>query len=137
MPLRHCSFLTIKCQSCPNIENSLYIRATLALNGLGKDCNKDYQVTLLKKGTYSLALFSNLKQRLQFCKHFVNGVHKNYWDIVLFAHYDTPTSTGYAENLSWMPLLTAETIAKKYSKTQEATLKFLTQGELKFLISMD
>ena len=61
MPLHHCSFLTIKCQSCPNIENSLYIRATLALNGLGTDCNKDYQVTLLKKGTYSLALFSNLK----------------------------------------------------------------------------
>ena len=49
-------------------------------------CNKDHQATLLEKGTYSLALFANLKQKLQFCKHFVNGVHKNSWNIVLFAH---------------------------------------------------
>ena len=34
-------------------------------------------------------------------------------------------------------LLVAETIAKKYSKTLEATLKFLVQGELKFPILMD
>ena len=52
---------------------------------LTTDCNKDYQTTLLEKGTYS-SLFSNLKQKLQFCKHFVNGVHKNYCGIVLFAH---------------------------------------------------
>ena len=43
-------------------------------------------MTLLEKGTYSLALFSNLKQKLQLCKHFVNGVRKNSWDIVLLAH---------------------------------------------------
>ena len=36
-----------------------------------------------------------------------------------------------------MPLLVAETKAKKYSKTQEATVKFLAQGELQFLILMD
>ena len=29
-----------------------------------------------------------------------------------------------------MPLLVAETKAKKYSKTQEATFKFLAQGDL-------
>ena len=34
----------------------------------------------------SLALFSNLKQKLQFCKPFVNGDHKHSWDTVLFAH---------------------------------------------------
>ena len=53
---------------------------------LNTDCNEDHQVTLLEKGTYSLALFTNLKQKLQFCKHFVNGVRKNSWGIVLFAH---------------------------------------------------
>ena len=36
-----------------------------------------------------------------------------------------------------MSLLVAETTAKKYSKIQEATLKFLAQGELKFPILMD
>ena len=36
-----------------------------------------------------------------------------------------------------MPLLVAETIAKKYNKTQETTLKSLAQGELKFPILMD
>ena len=36
-----------------------------------------------------------------------------------------------------MPLLIPGTIAKKYSKTQEATLTFLAQGELKFPILMD
>ena len=36
-----------------------------------------------------------------------------------------------------MPLLVAETKAKKYSKTQEDTFKFLAQGELKFPILMD
>ena len=53
---------------------------------LTTDCNEDHQATLLEKGTYSLTLFTNLKQNLQFCKHFVNGVHKKFWDIVLFAH---------------------------------------------------
>ena len=65
---------------------------------LTTDCNEDHQVTLPEKGTYSLVLFTNLKQKLQFCKHFVNGVHKNYWDIVSFAHYDKSTSSEYAEN---------------------------------------
>ena len=32
-------------------------------------CNVDHQATLLEKGTYSLALFTNLKQKLQFYKH--------------------------------------------------------------------
>ena len=50
------------------------------------DCNDDRQATLLEKGTYFLALFTNLKQKLQFYRHFVNGVRKNSWDIVLFAH---------------------------------------------------
>ena len=36
-----------------------------------------------------------------------------------------------------MPLLVAETIAKKYIKAWEATLKLLAQGELKFPILMD
>ena len=49
------------------------------------DSNKAHQATLLEKCTYFLALLTNLKQKLQFCKHFVNGVHKNYWNIVLFA----------------------------------------------------
>ena len=53
---------------------------------LNTDCNVDHQATLLEKGTYSLALFTNLKQKLQFCKHFVNGVRKNYWGSVLFVH---------------------------------------------------
>ena len=53
---------------------------------LNTDCNEDHQATLLEKGTYSLALFPNLEQKLQFCKHFVNGVRKNSLDIVLFAH---------------------------------------------------
>ena len=53
---------------------------------LTTDCNEDHQATLLEKGTYSLALFTNLKQKLQFCKHSVNGVRKNLWDIALFAH---------------------------------------------------
>ena len=52
---------------------------------LTTDCNKDHQATLLEKGTYSLALHTNLKQKIQICKCFVNGVHKNSWDIVLFA----------------------------------------------------
>ena len=61
MPLHHSSFLTT-------------------------DCNKDHQATLLEKGTYSLAMFTSLKQKLQFCKHFIDSVHKNSWDIVLFAY---------------------------------------------------
>ena len=56
---------------------------------------------------------------------------------VLFAYYNTPTSSEYAENLTSMPLLIPGTIAKKYSKTQEATITFLAQGELKFPILMD
>ena len=70
---------------------------------LNTDCNEDHQVTLLEKGTYSLVLFTNLKQKLQFCKHFVNGVRKNSWDIVLCAHNDTLTSSEYAENLRSLP----------------------------------
>ena len=53
---------------------------------LNTDYNEDHQATLLEKGTYSLALFTNLKQNVQFCNHFVNGVRKNSWGIVLFAH---------------------------------------------------
>ena len=53
---------------------------------LTTDCNDNHQATLLERGTYSLALFTNLKQKLQFCKRFVNGVRKNSWDITLFAH---------------------------------------------------
>ena len=48
--------------------------------------DEDHQATLLEKGAYSLVLFTNLKQKLQFFKYFVNGVHKNSWDIVLFAY---------------------------------------------------
>ena len=43
---------------------------------LTTDCNEDHQATLLEKGTYSLALFTNLKQKLQFCKQLVNGLVK-------------------------------------------------------------
>ena len=50
---------------------------------------------------------------------------------------DTPTSSEYAENVRSMSLLVVETIAKKYCKTQKATLKFLEQGDLKFHILMD
>ena len=54
---------------------------------LTTDCNEDHQATLLEKGTYALALFTNPIQKLQFCKHFINGACKNSWDIVfLFAH---------------------------------------------------
>ena len=53
---------------------------------LTTDCGEDHQATFLEKGTYSLALFTNLKQKLQFCKHFVNAVRKNSGNIVLFAH---------------------------------------------------
>ena len=53
---------------------------------LTTDCNEDHQGTSLEKSFYSLALLTNLKQKLQFCKQFVNGVRKNSWDIVLFAH---------------------------------------------------
>ena len=84
---------------------------------LTTDCNKDHQATLLEKGTYSSVLFTSLKQKLQFCKHFFNGVRQNSWDIVLFAHKDTPTSSEYAENSRSVPILVAETIAKKYSNT--------------------
>ena len=48
---------------------------------LTTDCNENHQATLFEKGTYSLVLFTNLKQKLQFCKHFVNGVYKNSWDV--------------------------------------------------------
>ena len=81
------------------------------------DCNEDHQATLLEKGTYSLAFFTNLKQKLQFCKHYVTSVHKNSWDIVFIAHYDMPTSSEYVVNVTSMPLLIPGTIAKKYSKT--------------------
>ena len=48
-------------------------------------------------------------------------------------------SSEYAENLRSMSLLVVETIAKKYNKTQMATLKFLAQclAQLKFRILMD
>ena len=60
---------------------------------LTTECNEDYQATLIGKGAYSLALLANVKQKLQFCNHFVNAVLKNSWDIILFAHYDTTTSS--------------------------------------------
>ena len=53
---------------------------------LTTDSNENHQANLLEKGTYYLPLFTNLKQKLQFCKHFVNGVRENSWDTVLFAH---------------------------------------------------
>ena len=53
---------------------------------LTTDSNEDHQATLLEKGTYSLALFTNLEQKLQFCAHSVDVAHKNSWDAVLFAH---------------------------------------------------
>ena len=53
---------------------------------LPTDCNYDHQATFLEKGTYSLALFTNLKEKLQFWNHFVNGVAKNSYNFVLFAH---------------------------------------------------
>ena len=81
------------------------------------DFNKDHQATSLEKGNYSLTFFTNLKQKLQFCKHYVTSVHKKSWDIVFIAHYDTPTSSEYVVNLTSMPLLIPGTIAKKYSKT--------------------
>ena len=70
-------------------NNSFCSNCIMPLHGcsfLNTDGNKDHQATLLEKGTYSLALFTNLKQKLQFCKHFVNGVRKNSWNTVLFAH---------------------------------------------------
>ena len=54
--------------------------------------NEDHQATLLEKGTFSLVLFTKLKQKLQICKQFVNAVRKNSWDIVLLALSDTPSS---------------------------------------------
>ena len=53
---------------------------------LNIDCKYDQLATLFEKDTYSLALFTDLKQKLQFCKHFLNGAHKNFWDSVLFAY---------------------------------------------------
>ena len=47
------------------------------------------------------------------------------------------TSSEYAKNLRSLPLLVAQTIAKKYSKTEDATLRFLGHGEPKFPILMD
>ena len=52
---------------------------------LTTDCNEDHQASLLEKGTYFLALFSKLKQKLQFCKY-LNGGRKHSWNSVLFAH---------------------------------------------------
>ena len=62
-------------------------------------------MTLHEKSTNSSTLFTNLKQKLQICKHFVNGVQKTLWDILLSTQSDTPTSSQYAENLKSMPLL--------------------------------
>ena len=45
---------------------------------LPTDCNEDHRATLVS--------FTNLKQKLKTCKYFVNGVCKNSWAIVLFAH---------------------------------------------------
>ena len=56
---------------------------------LTTDCYEDHQVTLLEKGTYALALFTNLKQKLQFCKHFINGIRKNSWDTAFYLHIKT------------------------------------------------
>ena len=55
-------------------------------SSLTTDYNKDHQANLLEQGTYSSALFTKLKQKLQFCKHFAHGVRKYYWDTVLFIH---------------------------------------------------
>ena len=49
---------------------------------LTTDCNKDHQATLLEKDIYSLALFTKTK----IVTLNVNGICKNSWDIVLFAH---------------------------------------------------
>ena len=57
--------------------------------------------------------------------------------ILFYLHIKTPLSSEYAKNLRSMPLLVAETKAKKYSKTKETTLKFLAQGELKLTILMN
>ena len=70
---------------------------------LTTDCNEDHQATLLEKGTYSLALFTNLKQKLQFRKDFVNRVRENSWDNILFSQENTSTSSKYAENLRSIP----------------------------------
>ena len=96
------------CSSCMPLYCSPFLIA---------DFNEDHQATWLEKGTYFLALFTDLKQKLQFCKDFVNEVRKNSWDNVLFVHYNKPTSSEYAENLRSMSLLVVETIAKKYNKT--------------------
>ena len=55
---------------------------------LTTDCNEDHQATLLEKGTYSLALFTNLKQKLQFCKHFVH-VSVKILGILFYLHIKT------------------------------------------------
>ena len=47
------------------------------------------------------------------------------------------TSSEYAKNVRSLPLLVADAIAKKYSKTKDATLRFLGHGEPKFPILMD
>ena len=70
---------------------------------LTTDYNEDHQATLLEKGTYSLALFTNLKQKLQFRKDFVNRVRENSWDNILFSQENTSTSSKYAENLRSIP----------------------------------
>ena len=85
---------------------------------LTTDCNEDHQATLLEKGTYSLALFTNLEQKLQFCKHFATGARK-ILGILFLLHTTTnqPTSSEYAVNLTSKPLLIPGVTAKKYSKT--------------------
>ena len=83
---------------------------------LTTDCNKDHQATLPEKGTYYLSLLTSLIQKLQFCKHFLK-VSIKILGILFYLHIKTPTSSEYAENVLSLPLLVAETIAKKYSNT--------------------
>ena len=78
---------------------------------LTTDCHEDHQATLLERGTYFLALFTNLKQKLQFCKHFVNGVCKN----SLFG-YCFICTLRQTNQLGSMSLLAVETIAKNTTK---------------------
>ena len=91
-----------------------------------------------EKGTYPLALFTNLKQKFQIYKHFVNSVRRNSWDTVILHIQTHQQVQRMLETYGQCPcLLVTETIGKKYSKTHEASLKSLAQGELKLPILMD
>ena len=79
-------FVNIKASISNAKNNSFCSSCIMSLHRsffLTTDCNEDHQATLLEKSTCSFALFINLKQKLQFCKHFVNGLRKNPWDFFL------------------------------------------------------